>query len=113
MAGVIAFGKILLDDLSNQRRSPYPGVETCCNGTTINYVRQNCTLLRVQASGAAAAVTFGQALNPMLVPILNPERNRAAMNPQGLGDRPRRLSFHAQENALDPQHHLGNSVLLA
>src|ERR1700681_2596012 len=111
MAGMIGLAELLLDDLSNQRGSPYPGVEACRDGAVVYYIGQDRTLTRTQACGAATPMTFRQTLNAVPVPVLYPERNSAAMHPQGLSDDARSLSFQAQEDALNPQHHLWNPIL--
>ena len=111
MTGMIGLGKLLGDDLRDQRGGPDPGIEPGDDRAAVYYVGQACLLAATQACGAATAVAFGQTLRSMVVPVLNPERNRAAMNAQGLGDGAGSLSFQAQEQALNPKHHLGNAVL--
>jgi len=111
MTGMIGLGKLLRDDLRDQRGGPDPGIEPGGDRAAVYNVCQDCLLAATQACGAATAMTFGQTLHSVVVPVLNPERNSAAMNSQGLGDGAGGLSFQAQEKALNTKHHLGNAVL--
>jgi len=111
MAGMIDLRELLRDDLGDQRGSPDAGAETCRNGAVVYDFGQDRTLPGAQAGRAAATVAFRQTFHPVLVPVLDPERHRAAMHAQGVGDDASGLSFQAHEDALNPQHHLGHPVL--
>ncbi len=61
----------------------------------------------------STTVAFPQTCLAVLIPMLNPHRDSAAVNLQALGNLTGAIPIQAQENALNAQHYSRRLVLLS
>jgi hypothetical protein len=100
---MIALREFLRNDLANQGRGPDAGVQAVSDRAAIQNVTELLALSLGEASGSAAAVTFPEPFLGISVPVVNPQRYRAAMHAQVSGDLTGPVTVQAQEDALDAQ----------
>src|ERR1700676_1585981 len=105
MPGVILPPKFLFDDMTHQWGGPDPSFQPVSHRTAIQNVAQPLAIFPAEVRRPPAAVPFQQAFISVPVPLIEPQRDSAAMHPEMVGDLTRGVSIQAHQDPLDAQHH--------
>src|ERR1035438_1107382 len=105
MPGVILPPKFLFDDMTHQRTGPDPSFQPVSHRTAIQNVAQPLAIFPAEVRRPPAAVPFQQAFFAVPIPLIDPQRNGAAMHLEMVGDLTRGVPIQAHQDPLDAQHH--------
>src|ERR1035438_1726013 len=105
MPGVILPPKFLFDDMTHQRTGPDPSFQPVSHRTAIQNVAQPLAIIPAEVRRPPAAVPFQQAFFAVPIPLIDPQRNGAAMHLEMVGDLTRGVPIQAHQDPLDAQHH--------
>src|SRR5208282_4001516 len=83
---MIAHGKLLRDDLSNQGGSPHSGIQAMRDRTTFQDIRQLFPLTGTQLGRASTSMPLQQSFIAVLVPGPDPSVSTGAIHLQSAGD---------------------------
>src|ERR1700733_7464667 len=105
MPGVILQPKFLFDDMTHQRTGPDPSFKPISHRPAIQNVAQPLAILAAEGRRPPAAVPFQQAFFAVPVPLIDPQRNGAAMHLEMVSDLTRGVPIQAHQDPLNAQHH--------
>jgi hypothetical protein len=103
MARMIVHTKLLVDNVSQDWRSPDSRVESVSDRAAFNDVVEMLALFWSQLARASAAMAFLNPFRAMFIPVANPGVNAGAMNVEQIGNLGRGKSISAEKEGLEPQ----------
>lgn len=102
--GMIGLIEFVLNDLTDQWRGPDAGFQTISHRTAVQNITELLALSLTEAGRPAAALALPKPFLAAGVPVLDPERHRAAMNLELVGNVAGRVPIQAHENSLHAKH---------